>query len=70
MYVKILMDTAQKNRKTMIMFHDIVAEKKISPEVTELFICGKKVNFFLSIILNSAFHYGYPQHKGITVNFI
>ena len=54
----------------MIMFHDIVAEKKISPEVTELFICGKKVNFFLSIILNSAFHYGYPQHKGITVNFI
>ena len=70
MSTKVLMDTAPKDRKTVIIFGDIVTEKIIPSEVTELFIRGKKVNLFLSIIFNSAFHYGYLQHEGIALNYI
>lgn len=67
---KILMDTGRKGSKTKIIFDGIVAEKKIPSEVTELLITGRKASSFLSIIPNSAFHYGHPQHKGITTNCI
>ena len=51
---KILMDTERKNSKTVIIFDDIVIEKNIPSEVTELFIRDREVNSFFVIILNSA----------------
>lgn len=54
MSAKILMDTERKNRKTLIIFDDIVIEKNIPSEATELFIRDREVNSFFVIILNSA----------------
>lgn len=54
MSAKILMDTERKNSKTVIIFDDIVIEKNIPSEVTELFIRDREVNSFFIIILNSA----------------
>ena len=48
-----------KKRKTLIVFHDMIAEmvsnKKINPIVTELFIRGRKLNISLGFIPKSYF---------------
>ena len=46
----------RKNRKVLIVFDDMIADmitnKKLSSIVTELFIRGRKLIFFLSLLPN------------------
>ena len=49
----------RKNRKVLIVFHDMIADmihnKKLNPIVTELFIRGRKVNISVIFIIQSYF---------------
>ena len=42
-----------KKRKVIIFFDDMIADKKLNPIVTELFIRGRKLNIYLVFITES-----------------
>ena len=44
MYIKTLNYNPGKKRKVIIMFDDMISNKKPNPTVTELFIGGRKIN--------------------------
>ena len=52
-------DNPNKKRKILIVFDDVIADmlsnKKLNPIVTELFIRGRKLNFYLVFITQSYF---------------
>ena len=58
-FIKILKNTIQKNRKILIVFGDVIADmlsnKKLNPIATESFIIRIKLNISLVFITQSYF---------------
>ena len=52
-----------KKRKTLIVFHDIIADmlshKKLNPIVTEIIIRGRKLN--ISLVFVTQFYFAVPK---------
>ena len=54
-----------KERKTLIIFNDVLSSKQLQPIVSELFVKGRKLNIYLNFISQSYF----AVPKNIRLNF-
>ena len=68
MYIKTLNYNPGKKRKVIIMFDDMISNKKPNPTVTELFIGGRKINLNNFLVFMFLLSY-FKVFKNVRLNF-